>query len=230
MSSAAPGHLEIRNLSKTYFLNGHAVEALRSINLDIGQGELLSVTGASGAGKSTLLHVLGTLDAPTAGTVRYDGEDVFARNAADLATYRNRHIGFVFQFHHLLREFTAVENVMIPMLIQRAGFEQAREKATAILKRVGLGERLEHKPGELSGGEQQRVALARALILEPKLLLADEPTGNLDEATAEGIHQLIFEMNEELRITVVVVTHNQSLADRMPRRLQMADGRIESSG
>jgi lipoprotein-releasing system ATP-binding protein len=219
--------VEVQGLSKDYVLDGKRIEVLRDVNLEIQAGDLVSLTGASGVGKSTFLHVLGTLDAPTYGRVLFDGEEVFNRDEAALADFRNRTIGFVFQFHYLLREFTALENTMIPALVQRLGEDEAEALARAILDRVGLSHRLEHKPGELSGGEQQRVALARALVLGPKLILADEPTGNLDGGTAEGIHQLLLEMNAELGITALVVTHNPALAARMPRRLQMVDGQLE---
>ena len=218
--------LQTLGVTKDYFLLGKRIEVLKGVDLTVEKGEIVSLTGASGVGKSTFLHVLGTLDAPTAGTIEYEGEDVFARNEADLAAFRNRTIGFVFQFHYLLREFTALENTMMPAMVQRVPPTEAARRAKDILERVGLAHRLDHKPGELSGGEQQRVALARALIMRPKLLLADEPTGNLDEDTAEGIHQLLFQMNRELDITALVVTHNPSLAERMPRRLRMVDGRI----
>ena len=220
--------VKIESLAKDYYLNGRRIPVLTGVDLDIRQGELVSLTGKSGAGKSTLLHILGTLDHPTAGTVRFEGEDVFARNESELADFRARSVGFVFQFHYLLREFTALENTLMPALIQRVPFSEAAKRARRILERVGLGHRLDHKPSELSGGEQQRVALARALIMEPKLLLADEPTGNLDVTTSEGIHDLLFEMNEEMGITAVVVTHNPALAERMPRRLRLVGGHVET--
>jgi lipoprotein-releasing system ATP-binding protein len=194
--------------------------------VDIERGELVSLVGASGAGKSTFLHVLGTLDAPAAGAMSIDGEDVFALGDADLARFRNRNIGFVFQSHYLLPEFTALENVAMPALIQRLDRNEAFRRARALLERVGLGTRVEHRPGELSGGEAQRVALARALVLEPPLLLADEPTGNLDPVTGEGIHQVLREVNRDLGITAVVVTHNEALARSLPRRLRLAAGQV----
>ncbi|HET6922706.1 MAG TPA: ABC transporter ATP-binding protein [Anaeromyxobacteraceae bacterium] len=202
------------------------VEVLRGIDLDIQAGELLALTGPSGAGKSTFLHVVGTLDAPTAGEVRFEGRDVFARDEEALARFRNQTVGFVFQSHHLLPEFTALENVMMPALIRRVARAEARRRAEEVLGLVGLTERLEHKPGELSGGEQQRVALARALCLEPRLLLADEPTGNLDPQTAEGIHALLSELNRRLGLTAVVVTHNERLAAALPRRVRLLAGRL----
>jgi len=210
---------------------GRRLEVLRGIDLEIRPGERVSVVGASGVGKSTLLHVLGTLDLPTSGQILFDGRDVTKLPPSQLAHFRNHEIGFVFQFHHLLPEFTALENVMMPALIQRVHREVAEVRARAILDRVGLSERLTHRPGELSGGEQQRVALARALIMQPKLLLADEPTGNLDSRTGEGIHQLFLELNRERGMTMLVVTHNPELAAQMPRRFNMIDGRmVEETG
>ena len=216
--------IQIRGLQKSYWLNDKRIDVLRGVDLDIGSGEMLSLIGASGVGKSTFLHVLGTLDVPTAGEVRFGKDDVFSRSQAELADFRNRTIGFVFQSHYLLPEFTALQNVAMPALIQRRPRAEAESLAREMLEAVGLGQRMEHKPGELSGGEQQRVALARALVLKPRLLLADEPTGNLDPATGEGIHQLLFEMNQKLGITAVVVTHNEGLAGRMPRGIRLVDG------
>jgi lipoprotein-releasing system ATP-binding protein len=200
------------------------LEVLRGIDLDIAQGELVALTGPSGAGKSTFLHLLGTLDVPTRGSIRFDGEDVFERGEEGLASFRNETVGFVFQSHHLLPEFTALENAMMPGLIRRIPRAEARRRAAAMLERVGLSGRLDHRPGELSGGEQQRVALARALVLAPRLLLADEPTGNLDPQTAEGIHALLVDLNRSLGITAVVVTHNERLALALPRRLRLVEG------
>ncbi|HZZ86643.1 MAG TPA: ABC transporter ATP-binding protein [Anaeromyxobacteraceae bacterium] len=205
-----------------------AVQVLRGLELEIARGELTALTGPSGAGKSTFLHILGTLDVPTRGRVLFEGQDVFARDESALAAFRNDTVGFVFQSHHLLPEFTALENAMMPALIRRMGRAEARRRALRMLELVGLGERVEHKPGELSGGEQQRVALARALCLEPRLLLADEPTGNLDPVTAEGIHGLLRDLNRELGITMVVVTHNEALASALPRRLRLEAGRLVS--
>jgi lipoprotein-releasing system ATP-binding protein len=185
---------------------------------------MVAVVGASGVGKSTFLQILGTLDLPTSGSIKFDGEELTQMSAARLAEFRNRRIGFVFQFHHLLPEFTALENVMMPALIQRMPIATAKKQAGDILARVGLSHRLTHRPSELSGGEQQRVALARAMVLEPSLLLADEPTGNLDRTTGEAIHQLFLELNKERGSTLLVVTHNPELARLMPRRLRMVDG------
>lgn len=218
--------VEVREVFKSYYLHGKRIDVLRGVSLDLEQGELVSLIGASGAGKSTFLHVIGTLDAPAAGTLRVAGESIFQMNDAEVAAFRNRTIGFVFQSHYLLPEFTALENVAMPALLQRGDRQEALRKARVLLDRVGLGARVEHRPGELSGGEAQRVALARALVLEPRLLLADEPTGNLDPATGEGIHQLLREVNRDLGITMVVVTHNEQLAQAMPRRLRLSQGHV----
>jgi lipoprotein-releasing system ATP-binding protein len=218
--------VEIRQLFKSYWLHGKRIDVLRGVSVEIERGELVSLVGASGAGKSTFLHVVGTLDAPAAGEVRVDGQDLFALGDADQARFRNRTIGFVFQSHYLLPEFTALENVAMPALIQRMERNEALRRARALLERVGLAARVDHRPGELSGGESQRVALARALVLEPALLLADEPTGNLDPVTGEGIHQVLREVNRDLGITAVVVTHNEALARSMPRRLRLAGGQV----
>ena len=218
--------LEVRDIFKSYFLHGKRIDVLRRLSVDIEPGELVSLVGASGAGKSTLLHVLGTLDAPDAGQMSFAGRSVFEMNDAEIAEFRNRTIGFVFQSHYLLPEFSALENVAMPALIQRMDRARALRDARALLERVGLGARVDHRPGELSGGEAQRVALARALVLKPALLLADEPTGNLDPATGEGIHQILREVNRDLGITAVVVTHNESLAQSMPRRLKLGGGQV----
>jgi lipoprotein-releasing system ATP-binding protein len=218
--------LEVRQVFKSYFLHGKRIDVLRNVSLDIEKGELVSLVGASGAGKSTFLHVLGTLDAPAAGTLKVNGTSIFDLNDAELAEFRNRTIGFVFQSHYLLPEFSALENVAMPALIRREDRKVALAKARELLERVGLAARVEHKPGELSGGEAQRVALARALVLQPSLLFADEPTGNLDPATGEGIHQLLREVNRDLGVTAVVVTHNEALARSMPRRLRLHGGQV----
>jgi lipoprotein-releasing system ATP-binding protein len=218
--------LEIRDVFKSYYLHGKRIDVLKGVSLEVEAGELVSLVGASGAGKSTFLHVIGTLDAPAAGEVRFKGASVFHLTDAEIAEFRNRSIGFVFQSHYLLPEFTALENVAMPALIQRQDRAVAFKDARALLVRVGLGARVDHRPGELSGGEAQRVALARALILRPALLLADEPTGNLDPATGEEIHALLREVNRELGITAIVVTHNEVLAKSMPRRLRLAGGMV----
>ncbi len=211
-------------MSKAYEHGGKLLPVLSGVNLHLEPGDMVAVKGASGIGKSTLLHVLGTLDLPTTGSVVISGEEITKMKPARLAAFRNREIGFVFQFHHLLPEFTAVENVMMPGLIQRIPQDQARRDAIAVLERVGLGHRLTHRPSELSGGEQQRVALARAVVLKPSLVLADEPTGNLDRRTGEEIHDLFLDLNRETGSTLVVVTHNPELAAMMPRQVQMLDG------
>jgi lipoprotein-releasing system ATP-binding protein len=218
--------VRIEGLEKTYVMGDRRLHVLRGIDLEIQAGELVALTGPSGAGKSTFLHLVGTLDVPTRGRVLFQGEDVFERDEEARATFRNLMVGFVFQSHHLLPEFTAVENTMMPALIRRVPRAEARRRATEVLSLVGLGDRLEHRPGELSGGEQQRVAIARALCLSPRLLLADEPTGNLDPRTSDGIHQLLGELSARTGVTAVVVTHNERLAASMPRRLRLEAGRL----
>ena len=218
--------IRVENLSKTFLKDGIKIEVLKGLNLDIAPGESLAVVGVSGSGKSTLIHILGTLDQPTSGSILFDGVDVFTWPEAKLAAFRNRKIGFVFQFHHLLPEFSSLENTMMPALIQRVPQAEAKRRAVAILNEVGLGARITHKPGELSGGEQQRVAVARALILDPENLLADEPTGNLDTETGIKIEDILIALNQHRRITLIVVTHNQSLADRMTHQIGLRDGRI----
>ncbi|NIO03331.1 MAG: ATP-binding cassette domain-containing protein [Proteobacteria bacterium] len=218
--------IRVENLLKSYKQGSRRVEALRGIDLVFNGGEPVAVIGPSGAGKTTLIHILGTIDRPSAGRVLYDGRDVFAMSDRDLARFRNRTVGFVFQFHHLLLEFTALENTMMPALIQGVQRREAKGRAQEILEEVGLGDRMTHKPGELSGGEQQRVAVARSLILEPQVLLADEPTGNLDRETGEGVYQLLQQMNREKGITLIIVTHNEEIAGRLPRRIHLVDGRV----
>ncbi len=222
--------VEIRSLTKDYFLDAKRIPVLRGIDLRIEAGEMLSLIGPSGVGKSTFLQVLGTLDEPTAGTVIFEGTDVFRLTDNALADFRNRSIGFVFQSHYLLPEFTALENAMMPALIHRTERSEAEGRAAGLLELVGLGQRLNHKPGELSGGEQQRVALARALVMHPKLLLADEPTGNLDPETGQGIHNLLADLNQKLGITCLVVTHNAELARNMRRKLRLREGQLEEMG
>jgi len=216
----------VEHVTKTFEHEGQALEVLRGIDLQIQRGEMVTIVGPSGAGKSTLLHLIGTLDLPTSGSIRYEGADVTALGASELAEFRNRSIGFVFQFHHLLPEFNALENVMMPGLIQ--GSRRLETRARQLLEEVGLSHRLTHRPGELSGGEQQRVALARALLLEPKLVLADEPTGNLDSQSSASVHQLFFDLNARHGTTFLIVTHSRDFAAMMPRRVAMRDGRIES--
>lgn len=221
--------LEIRGLSKTYGSGSNQIEVLSGIDLDLQSGTTTALVGASGAGKSTLLHLLGALDRPTSGTVCFRGEDIFKKNDRQLAAFRNRSIGFVFQFHHLLPEFTALENVMMPALIARTPRQKARELAVSLLEDVGLSERMTHRPGELSGGEQQRVAIARALTLEPELLLADEPTGNLDMKTSDSIHAMLTELQIRKGLTLVIVTHNERLAAAMGTTIHLLDGRVEKT-
>jgi lipoprotein-releasing system ATP-binding protein len=219
--------VSIVDVHKSFDHMGHSLEVLKGIDLEIAEAEFLAIVGPSGAGKSTLLHCMGTLDAPSAGKIELGGEDVTRLSGPKLAALRNRTIGFVFQFHHLLPEFTALENVMMPGLIQGKTKRDMDGPARALLAEVGLADRVTHRPGELSGGEQQRVALARALVLEPKLLLADEPTGNLDTATSASVHDLFFQINQARKTTIVVVTHNASFAERMPRIVYLRDGQVE---
>ena len=217
--------IQVQRLFKSYGDKSKRVEVLKGVDLTFSQGEKAAVVGASGVGKTTLLHVLGTLDRPTAGKVLYEGKDVYTLSEKGLAHFRNREIGFVFQFHHLLPEFNALENTMMPCLIQGIPEKESFSRAEAILTLVGLKERLSHKPGELSGGEQQRVAVARALVLEPKVLLADEPTGNLDAKTGESVFDLLRELNRIKGVTLIVVTHNLRLAEKLFRQIQLVDGR-----
>ncbi|MGA3207336.1 MAG: ABC transporter ATP-binding protein [Syntrophales bacterium] len=218
--------IQLNNLSKTFIKDGNAIEVLKSLDFTISRGESLAILGVSGAGKSTLIHILGTLDHPTSGTVLFDDIDVFQWDKKKLAEFRNKMIGFVFQFHNLLPEFNSLENTMMPALIHGLPYRKARERAAAILNEVGLGDRLTHKPGELSGGEQQRVAVARALVMEPEIILADEPTGNLDSETGKKIEDILLDLNRTKRITLVVVTHNRTLADRMSKNIGLRDGKI----
>jgi lipoprotein-releasing system ATP-binding protein len=218
--------LELENVYKSFSHNENVIEVLKGIDLEVNAGDSMAIMGASGVGKSTLLHVMGTLEPPTAGTVRFNRQDVSELGETELCKLRNRDIGFVFQFHHLLPEFDALENTIMPALIARCGEKKATEMAVNILRKVGLEKRLKHRVGELSGGEQQRVAIARALIMKPQLLLADEPTGNLDRITGEGILELLVHLNREEGLAVVVVTHNQRLAEKMSQRMEIVDGRI----
>ena len=217
--------IQVQHLTKSFGNGSKRVDVLKGIDLHISKGEKAAIVGASGVGKTTLLHILGTLDRPTSGKVFYEKKDIFTLNEKELALFRNRGIGFVFQFHHLLSEFTALENTMMPCLIQGMTKQEASLKAEEILTLVGLKERLLHKPGELSGGEQQRVAVARALVLEPKVLLADEPTGNLDTKTGESVFQLLLELNRTKGVTLIIVTHNLTLAGLLPRQIRMVDGK-----
>jgi lipoprotein-releasing system ATP-binding protein len=216
----------VEDLKKSFQHMGRTLDVLRGIDLNIYPGEILCIVGQSGAGKSTLLHCLGTLDLPTSGRIRLAGEELTKVGSSRLAAIRNTTIGFVFQFHHLLPEFDALENVMMPGLILGKSKKDLAKRATALLEEVGLGHRGTHRPGELSGGEQQRVAIARALLLDPKLVLADEPTGNLDTATSDAVHELFFQINRDHGTTIVVVTHNPAFAQRMPRVVHMRDGKV----
>jgi len=218
----------VDKVKKSFVHEGREVPILKGIDLVIEQGEMLCIVGPSGAGKSTLLHMLGTLDLPSEGTIHFQGDNITAYSSARLAEFRNLRIGFVFQFHHLLPEFTALENVTMPGRIRGQRGSELESRARALLEEVGLRERLTHRPGELSGGEQQRVALARALIMNPKLVLADEPTRNLDTNTGSAMHELLFRLNKEHGTTFLVVTHSQDLASKMPRVVHMQDGRIHS--
>jgi lipoprotein-releasing system ATP-binding protein len=216
--------LEVKEVHRSFRTEAGELGVLKNINLSIDEGEMIGITGASGAGKSTLLHILGALDKPTSGKVLFRGSDIFSMDDAALARFRNRSIGFVFQFHHLLPEFNALENAMLPGLISDMPREKAEQKARTLLEGLGLSRRLLHRPGELSGGEQQRVAVARALMQNSGLVLADEPTGNLDTATGNSLFDLFLELNRKNGITFIIVTHNTALSDRCHRVLHMADG------
>jgi len=227
--------IETQNLKKFFTTEAGELQVLKGINLSIMEGEMVGIVGASGVGKSTLLHIIGAIDKPTSGNVFYNNTDIFSLDRNSIASFRNKTIGFVFQFHHLLPEFTAIENVMMPGLIHQGlrgqgvkglNYREVMEKAEKLLNEMGLSERKRHRPGELSGGEQQRVAVARALILEPKIVLADEPTGNLDAATGEELFNIFINLNKEKGITFVIVTHNESLSNRCQRVLKMVDGKI----
>lgn len=213
-------------LTKVFGSGPQSIELFRDLDFVIRRGERLAIVGASGVGKSTLLHILGTLEKPTNGKVLYGGKDIFLSDERELARFRNRHIGFVFQFHHLLPEFSALENVMMPGLIAGQPKSEAAAQAAQLLEKLGLGARLKHRIGELSGGEQQRVSVARALFLRPSIFLADEPSGNLDSRTGRVLHELLVKINEELGLTMIVVTHNQELASMMHRVLRLVNGQL----
>ncbi len=218
--------VEIRDLARSFETGGGTLEVLKGLDLDIAGGDRIAIVGQSGVGKSTLLHILGTLDHPTAGTLRFRGENVFDRSREALSDLRGRFLGFVFQFHHLLPEFSAIENVMMPGLIQSIGADEMRVRSETMLRDVGLVARVDQAVGKLSGGERQRVAVARALVLDPPLVLADEPTGNLDPATGDQVAELLFEMNRTRGTTLVVVTHNKRMADQLGRVLVLNAGRL----
>ena len=216
-----------RHIVKCFSNGGVDIDVLNDLNFDLASGETVAIVGASGIGKSTLLHILGTLDRPDSGSLLFQGNEIFSYDDTTLAKFRNETLGFVFQFHHLLPEFSALENAMMPALIQGQSKHHAADAAERVLVRVGLKDRLKHRVGKLSGGEQQRVALARALVLKPAVLLADEPTGNLDKGNSEQVHELLLELNLELSMTLVVVTHNLELASKMNRRVTISEGRLK---
>ena len=235
MSNVGVG-ITVTGLSKRFEKGGQTIEVLRNVNLEVGEGERLAIVGPSGCGKSTLLHLLGTLESPSEGTIKFDDREVVRveegkahHSKASLDKIRNREIGFVFQFHHLLLEHTAVGNVAMPLLIRGTDEAEARREASAMLELVGLGHRMTHRPGELSGGEQQRVAIARAMVTRPGLILADEPTGNLDPKTANDVFEMFIRLNQELGTTLIVVTHSIELSNRFPRSLTVVDGTLEES-
>lgn len=216
--------LRCTNLTKEYSDGENTVKVLKSVNFSINKAEQVAIVGSSGSGKSTLLHLLGALDKPTSGQVSFEQQDIFAFNSNQQAKFRNQSLGFVYQFHHLLPEFSALENVAMPLLIAKKPVKQANEMAMAMLDKVALSHRSHHKPAELSGGERQRVAIARALVTQPKLILADEPTGNLDQKTGESIYQLLSDLREQMHTSFVVVTHDTQLAKRLDRSLNLVDG------
>lgn len=219
--------IDVIDLTRSFPMAGRELTILKGVTISIQKGEMLAIVGASGAGKSTFLHLLGGLDRPTSGKIFFNGADLFSASDAELATFRNSKVGFVFQFHHLLPEFTALENTMMPGLIQRIGPKEIKVRAEEMLELVGLSDRLHHKPGQLSGGEQQRVALARALVQHPDVILADEPTGNLDSQTSEEVFILLKSLNRQFGMTFVLVTHNEALSRRADRLVKMVDGKIE---
>jgi lipoprotein-releasing system ATP-binding protein len=221
--------LSVKDLHKSFFEGGSEIHVLRGLTLDVAEGERLAVVGESGVGKSTLLHVLGTLDHPTSGKIYYAGKELPLGDEVALCQFRNREIGFVFQFHYLLPDFSALENVMFPALIQGIDHAQARHEAEQLLTLVGLKERMSHRPGKLSGGEQQRVAVARAVILKPKLVLADEPTGSLDLRIGEEVQNLLFRLNEENHIALIVATHNRQFAEKIGRCVELTAGALRSN-
>lgn len=225
-NSVANRFIVVRELYKSFNNSGARIDVLKGVDLDLDAGGTLAIVGASGIGKSTLLHILGALDRPDRGSFLFQGEDVFFFDNLRLARFRNEAVGFVFQFHHLLPEFSALENTMMPALIKGINKKKARDAAESLLVKVGLQDKLSYRIGKLSGGEQQRVALARALVLRPVILLADEPTGNLDKKNSEQVHDLLLELNREFQVTLIVVTHNMELASYMLRRVTIIDGKL----
>jgi len=230
LTASAPQGIVLRDVRKHYRIAAQDVEALRGVSLNIPPGNIVAVTGKSGAGKSTFLHILGTLDRPTSGQVILNGTDVTSMSDVQASHFRNHTVGFVFQMNNLLNEFSAIENVMLPGLIAGAPKPMVRERATKLLEAVGLGQRLDHRPGELSGGEQQRVAIARALVMAPPILLADEPTGNLDQKTSAAIQQLLLDICRQNNVTMLLVTHDLDLAKRLPSQVVLEDGRVVEGG
>ncbi len=218
--------LAVRDLRKSFTEGATEIHVLRGVNFDLAEGERVAVVGQSGVGKSTLLHILGTLDRPTSGQILFRGKELPLSDETALCQFRNRQIGFVFQFHYLLPDFSAIENVMFPALIQGMDAQKARGEAERLLESVGLKDRISHRPGKLSGGEQQRVAVARAVILQPSLVLADEPTGSLDLRIGEEVHELLFQLNQEKKIALIVATHNREFADKIGRRVELREGRL----
>jgi lipoprotein-releasing system ATP-binding protein len=221
--------LQVSGVCRHFEKGGQRIDVLRGVDLELAPGDSVALLGQSGSGKSTFLHILGALEPPSAGTVRVDGRPLHARSTTELDAYRNRQVGFIFQFHHLLPDHTATDNAAMPGIISGLPVAEARARAVAHLQRVGLGHRLTHKPGELSGGEQQRVAIARALSMRPGLVLADEPTGNLDPGTAGEVLDLLLDLNEDHRATLIVVTHSTELAARFPRRLRLVNGQLQEA-
>lgn len=218
--------IKLENIKKSYGDNKKSIPVLGGIDFTVNRGDTVAILGASGVGKSTLLNIIGALDRPTSGSISFNGEDVLKKTEEELSAFRNKNIGFVFQSHHLLSDFTALENVMLPSLIGGVSTDESMDRAKDLLSKVGLSERLDHKPGELSGGEQQRAAITRALVRSPELILADEPTGNLDSQTGEVVFELLLKLNKEKNITLIVVTHNEELASRLDRRVKMVDGKL----
>lgn len=218
--------LSVRDLHKTFVEGASEIQVLRGANFDLAEGERVAVVGQSGVGKSTLLHILGTLDRPTSGQILFRGKELPLNDETALCEFRNRQIGFVFQFHYLLPDFSAIENVMFPALIQGMEAQQARGEGERLLESVGLKDRMNHRPGKLSGGEQQRVAVARAVILQPSLVLADEPTGSLDLRIGQEVQELLFQLNQEKKIALIVATHNREFAEKIGRRVELRDGRL----